>query len=183
MEISLSHRGDYAVRAVLDLAAHYGMGLRKAREIAEEMRIPKNFLSLILADLVREGILDATAGRSGGYTLTRPPEEISLLEIVEIADGAISLKQCLLRGIPCGSDGNCAAHDAWATAQDALVQRLAATNFATIAATNARLRGTPAAVGATPFTGNETPQPAPSPTTPSRRQSARTSTSRLAVRS
>lgn len=182
MEISLSHRGDYAVRAVLDLAAHYGTGLRKAREIAEDMRIPKNFLSLILADLVREGILDATAGRSGGYVLALPPHEISLLRIVEIADGEITLKQCLLRGIPCGSDGYCAAHDAWAAAQDALTARLASTNFATLAIANARLHGTPAAAGASPSTDGVT-QPAPSPTTPSRRQSARTSTSRPAARS
>lgn len=148
MEITLSHRGDYAVRAVLDLASHYGMGLRKAREIAEEMRIPKNFLSLILSDLVREGILLATAGRSGGYELSRPPREISLLEIVEIAEGPITLKQCLLRGIPCGSDGYCAAHEAWTSAQDALIRRLGATNFGSIAIANARLRGTRAAAGA-----------------------------------
>ncbi len=181
MEISLSHRGDYAVRAVLDLSAHYGMGLRKAREIAESMRIPKNFLSLILADLVREGILDATAGRAGGYVLTRPPQDISLLQIVEIADGEITLKQCLLRGIPCGSAGYCAAHDEWAAAQGALTRRLATTNFATLAAANARLLGTPAAAGVGALAGST--QPAPSPTTPSRRQSARTSTSRPDPRS
>lgn len=182
MEITLSHRGDYAVRAVLDLSAHYGMGLRKAREIAEAMRIPKNFLSLILADLVREGILDATAGRAGGYVLTRPPQEISLLQIVEIADGEITLKQCLLRGIPCGSDGYCAAHEEWAAAQGALTRRLATTDFATLAAANARLLGTRAAAGVgAPADGVD--QPAPSPTTPSRRQSARTSTSRVVARS
>lgn len=149
MEITLSSKGDYAVRAVLDLASHYGQGLRKAREIAEAMRIPKNFLSLILADLVREGVLQATTGRGGGYELNRPPREISLLEIVEIADGPIRLEQCLLRGMPCGADGYCAAHSAWAGAQDALVRKLEATNFATIAAANSRLRGTPAEAGTT----------------------------------
>lgn len=147
MEITLSHKGNYAVRAVLDLATHYGHGLRKTREIAEAMQIPRTFLSLILADLVQAGILSATAGRSGGYELTRPPREVSLLAVIEVAEGPIVLTRCVLRGAPCGVAGYCAAHHTWATAQDALVHRLAKTTFATMATANTALRGTRAAAG------------------------------------
>lgn len=147
MEIALSRKGNYAVRAVLDLAVHYGHGLRKAREIAEEMRIPRNFLSLILSDLVRAGVLRATAGPAGGYELVVPPSEVSLLEIVELAEGPIELTRCVLRGAPCGAAGYCAAHDIWTSAQDALVRHLASTTFADIATANEALRGTRAAAG------------------------------------
>jgi Rrf2 family protein len=148
MEITLSSRGDYAVRAVLDLSRYYGRRLRKAREIAEDMRIPKNFLSLILADLVRIGMLHGVVGREGGYELARPPKAITLLDVVEIADGPIELAQCLLRGIPCGSDGYCAAHKTWSAAQDAVRNQLQLTTFAALAEANDGLMGTPAAVGA-----------------------------------
>lgn len=133
VHIALSHRGDYAVRAVLDLAQHYGHGRRKTREIAGAMHIPQNYLSQILADLVSRGLLHATAGQAGGYELTRPPAQISLLAVVELAEGPVSLQRCMLRGIPCGSDGYCAAHEAWAAAQGALSDRLAATTFADLA--------------------------------------------------
>lgn len=148
MDVALSSRGDYAIRAVLDLAQHYGHGPRKAREIARSIHIPKNFLSLILAEFARAGLLAATQGRAGGYELARPPRAISLLEVVELAEGPIHFERCVLRGIPCSSNGTCAAHAAWLNAQQALPGSLARTTFADLARENARRGGTPTAAGA-----------------------------------
>ncbi|MEO8084816.1 MAG: Rrf2 family transcriptional regulator [Ardenticatenales bacterium] len=133
MQISLSKRGDYAVRAVLDLARHAGDGRRKTREIAAAMNIPAGYLSQILAALVQSGLAVATAGREGGYQLARPAESISLLDVIQAMDGPIGVRECLLRGIPCGVDGHCAVHDAWSRAQDALNAELASTGFAELA--------------------------------------------------
>jgi len=134
MQITLGKRGDYAVRAVLDLAQHYGGGLRKTREIANAMHIPPAYLPQILADLVRAGLLDATAGRDGGYRLARSPQAISLLEVVEAAEGPVDMvKECLLRDIPCGREGFCVAHDTWIGAQRALARKLQATSFRQLA--------------------------------------------------
>jgi Rrf2 family protein len=146
MQITLSSKGDYAVRAVLDLAKAYGRR-RKAREIAEAMLIPQNYLAIILAELVRADVLVASAGKDGGYMLARPPREISLLDVVEIAEGSVSLEQCLLRGIPCGERGYCAVHEAWSAAQTALTTKLARTSFAQLARADDALRGTGAAAG------------------------------------
>lgn len=66
MKISLSKKGDYAMRAVLDLAFNRRKGRRKAQEIATSMRIPEKYLAQILPDLVRSGLIVATAGREGG---------------------------------------------------------------------------------------------------------------------
>jgi Rrf2 family protein len=140
VNITLSRRGDYAIRAILDVALHHGAGRRKTREIAEAMNVPPNYLSQILAILVRKGLLVAAAGQDGGYELARPPQDVSLLDVVEAVEGPATLQRCLLRGIPCGSDGTCAVHAAWSGAQQALTDRLAATTFAALAANGNALR-------------------------------------------
>ena len=132
MKISLGKKGDYSVRAVLDLAMNYRKGRRKAQEIATSMRIPPKYLARILADLVRSGLITATAGRDGGYELTRAPSQIRLLDVVEAAEGRIELRECLLRGIPCGRGGTCSVHEDWAEAQEAMTRRLRRTTFAEI---------------------------------------------------
>ncbi len=132
MKITLGKKGDYSVRAVLDLARHFGTGRRKAREIAVSMRIPDKYLARILADLVRCGLLTAVAGRDGGYQLRRAPSQISLLDVVEAAEGEMALRECVVRGIPCGGSDTCAVHQAWSEAQAAVERRLRRTTFAEI---------------------------------------------------
>ena len=132
MQASLGRKGDYSVRAVLDLARHGGER-RKAREIAGEMDIPHRYLTQILANLVQHGLLSAVAGPTGGYTLARPAEEISLLQVVEAAEGPIALEQCVLRGGPCTWEESCPIHIPWARAQNALAVQLAATSFGDLA--------------------------------------------------
>lgn len=133
MKITLSKKGDYSVRAVLDLAVHYRKGRRKAQEIATSMRIPKKYLARILADLARSGLITATAGPGGGYELERPPSRIRLLEVVEASEGPIELRECVLRDVPCEAGQTCAVHEAWSEAQRAMEARLRKTTFAQIA--------------------------------------------------
>lgn len=130
MKISLGKKGDYSVRAVLDLAMSYRKGRRKAQEIATSMRIPEQYLSRVLADLVHSGLIKATAGRDGGYELARPPSQIHLLDVVEAAEGEIELRECLLRGVPCQSNGTCSVHQVWSEAQEAMMRRLRRATFA-----------------------------------------------------
>jgi Rrf2 family protein len=132
VKIALGKKGDYSVRAVLDLGLHYGRGRRKAQEIAASMRIPRKFAPQILANLVRTGLLTATAGRDGGYELSRAPSRICLLDVVVAAEGEVELRRCVLRGIPCGKSDTCAAHEAWSTAQQAMVRQMRRTSIAEI---------------------------------------------------
>ncbi len=129
MRVTLTRKGDYAVRAVVAIAAAHPHR-RKAGDISATMAIPRTFLSRVLATLVSSGVLDAAAGPSGGYTLTRPPEEITLLEVVEAAEGPLELTECVLRGGPCAWEDRCAVHDTWLQAQEAFGARLAATSLA-----------------------------------------------------
>jgi Rrf2 family protein len=133
MRVTLDRRGDYAVRAVLYLALK-SEGLHKAREIAGAMDIPRGFLAQVLADLVRAEILDATAGPSGGYALARPASKITMLAVVEAAEGPVALERCVLRGADCDGTDPCAVHHVWAAAQAAFSLRLAGTTFGDLAA-------------------------------------------------
>ena len=130
MQAALGRRGDYSVRAMLHLARHSGKGRQKAREIAAEMGIPDRFLTQILANLVREGLLTAVAGPDGGYELASDAGEITLLEVVEAAEGPIRLDRCVLRGGACDWTQACPVHEAWTRAQNGMIRELTKTSFA-----------------------------------------------------
>lgn len=139
MQLSLKRKGDYAVRAMISVGRHYGNGLRQARQIATEMHIPYKTLTLILAGLVAEGLLAATHGPRGGYRLARHPDEITLLDIVEAAEGPATFDHCVLRDGPCDWKDTCPVHDTWARTQAALIRELASTSLAEITAIDAAI--------------------------------------------
>ena len=120
MRVVLSFRGDYAVRAMLALASHDGVGWLSAPRIAERMGIPVRFLPHVLADLSRAGLVVGQPGRTGGYRLALPAREIDLLRIVEAVEDDKAPARCVLRGGPCGKDGRCAVHDAFSEATSAM---------------------------------------------------------------
>ena len=102
MDLQLTRRGDYTVRAALSLARTSGSGVyHKLREIAAEMEIPVRYTHEIVTLLVKAGLAEAMAGKQGGYRLVRPPAEITLLEVVEAGDGSMRLDRCALSGGPC----------------------------------------------------------------------------------
>lgn len=134
MRLELGRRADYAIRATVDLARHHGGGRRKARAIAEEMAIPSSYVPQIMAELVRAGLVDSLAGRTGGYSLARSPEQTSLLDVIEAVESEGLPATCILRGGPCRWSDVCAVHVPWSRAQDALVASLASTSLAELVA-------------------------------------------------
>ncbi|MFN8584738.1 MAG: Rrf2 family transcriptional regulator [Dehalococcoidia bacterium] len=139
MQIALGRKGDYSVRAMIDLARHYGDGRRKARQIARTMDIPERYLPQLLAPLVRGGLLTATAGPDGGYALALPPTAISLLQVIELAEGPLESPECVLRGGPCDWEGICPAHDAWVGGRAAVARHLELTTLAELAERDAAI--------------------------------------------
>jgi len=123
MRLELTHRGDYAIRAMIALS-HHEDGRLSVPRIAEEMNIPVAFLPQVMRDLVAAGLVQSAAGRSGGYWLARPATSIAVLEIVESIEGDSRRSTCVLRGTPCGRDGHCDAHDVFFAAQAAMLDRL-----------------------------------------------------------
>jgi Rrf2 family protein len=87
--MKLSHASGYAVQALVSLAAHQGGGLLASHDAAEAHGMSELFLPKVLKPLVRGGILFSKKGRGGGYGLARPPQRITLLEVVEAVDGPL----------------------------------------------------------------------------------------------
>ena len=140
MDLTLSRRGDYVLRAALDLARAWDQGgYRKIREVAEEMDLPRSYTPRILSLLAQAGLATARAGREGGYRLIRSPEEISLLDVVEAGDGNLAPDHCTLRGGPCRWGDVCAVHPAWKKATEALKGALRETSLASVAAVDQAL--------------------------------------------
>ena len=90
--MNLSKRGEYALRALIDLgiARELGRPILPIGEIAEHERIPVKFLEQILLDLKHAGLVASQRGADGGYWLARPPEEITLAEVIRSVEGPIA---------------------------------------------------------------------------------------------
>ncbi len=132
MRIQLTRRGDYAVRAMIELARP-GAGKRTAAALAAATAIPGSFLPQVMGDLVRAGLVENLRGRHGGYRLARAATDVSLLSVVEAVEGDGRRVSCVLRGGPCGRDGTCDVHDAFFRAQEALFGTLAGVSLADVA--------------------------------------------------
>ncbi len=133
MRLELTRRGDYAVRAMIALAAPDGPPLRSVPRIAERMGLPPRFLPQVMRDLVAAGLVASETGRTGGYRLARDPGTITLLQVVEAAEGDTRRLTCVLRGGPCGRDGYCAVHATFAGVQEAVREQLGEVTLAEVA--------------------------------------------------
>ena len=142
MNLSLSRRGDYTLRAALALAAAWDGDRRyvKIREVAADMELPRSYTPQILGALAKAGLAEAKAGREGGYRLTRPPSKITMLEVIETAEGHLLSEHCALRGGPCHWDDVCAFHPTAQKASEAIRATLSKTTLAQVASVDRDLR-------------------------------------------
>ena len=93
----LSQKTRYAIRAMQHLADRYGGGPVQLADIAAEQNIPAKFLTVILSELSRSGIIESTRGREGGYQLIIPPIDITYGDLVRHMRGSLALVPCASR--------------------------------------------------------------------------------------
>jgi Rrf2 family transcriptional regulator, iron-sulfur cluster assembly transcription factor len=133
LDLTLTRRGDYVVRAAIALARASTNGkYRKIREVAREMDIPSTYTPQILGLLAHAGLAEARAGRGGGYRLARDPGEIKLVEVVQAGEGPLRPDRCTLRGGPCRWEKMCALHPAWSAATNAFLESLGTITLASV---------------------------------------------------
>jgi Rrf2 family protein len=112
----LSQSAEYALRAMVHLAEQDGEETRmQSDEIADVLGLPRNYLSKILHELVRSGLLKSTRGPKGGFTLAEPPDQITLERIVGVFDPQLLAdeRRCLMGQEICSDDEPCPAHNRW----------------------------------------------------------------------
>lgn len=90
-----SKKSEYALRALLALTEQFGRKLVQRHEIADQQHIPIEFLEQILLALKNAGLLVSRRGMSGGYSLLKPPDNITLGQVIRILDGPLAPIACV----------------------------------------------------------------------------------------
>ena len=122
MPLIFSKSCEYALRASLYLAQQPRHVL--LREVSERLNIPHHFLSKILQTLTRADVVTSFKGANGGFTLTRPPKDIRLIDIVRAVDGERFLDECVLGFPGCGDATPCPVHSQWKRAKEIILVML-----------------------------------------------------------
>jgi Rrf2 family protein len=120
----ISTKGDYATRAMQDLALRYNQGPIQIDEIARRQHLPVRYLEQILLSLKRAGFLESKRGVSGGYYLAKHPREITLGAIIRATEGPIIPIFCVGSGTReiCIEEPLCSLRDIWADVRDAVIK-------------------------------------------------------------
>lgn len=130
----LTRAGEYAVRCMLYLSC-LGVGkIGSRKEIAQSMDIPAQFLTKIAQQLARAGYIEIVQGPKGGFRLVVPPEEATLLGVIEAVIGEIYLNDCVMRPESCDRSPSCTVYRVWQKARRQLRQTLEETTFASLQA-------------------------------------------------
>lgn len=137
----LTRAGEYAVRCVLHLASRGQGTLCARRDVAERMDIPDQFLGKIAQQLARAGLIEIVQGARGGLRLVVPPDQVTLLDVVEAVIGEIFLNDCVMRPESCDRSHACAVHCVWAKAKDQLRRTLEEATFAVLLKQNDCMAG------------------------------------------
>ncbi|HYP06611.1 MAG TPA: Rrf2 family transcriptional regulator [Bryobacteraceae bacterium] len=91
---TLSKKAKYALRALYYLTPHHGGGPVLISSISAAEKIPHKFLELILLQLRGKGLVESKKGKGGGYYLAKPPDQVTIGEVIRIIDGPLAPLPC-----------------------------------------------------------------------------------------
>ena len=132
--LRLSKKADYALLAMRHLAAQADREAVSAREVAEAYDIPPELLAKVLQQLVRGRLLESHQGMRGGYALAKPARSISVADVIQAIDGALTVTACSEADHSCDQYSKCNIRDPLWKIKDRIVSALAATSVAELAA-------------------------------------------------
>ena len=131
----ITYRGDYALKAVLDLSLHYPHGLTTIHELAKRIDAPVKFLEQILLDLKKGGFIESRRGKVGGFLLSRSPDKITVGEVARFIDGPIEPIACVREGYTdCADIYKCVFRKIWQNVDEATAHIIDKITFAELAA-------------------------------------------------
>ena len=126
--MKLSTKGRYGVSAVYDLALHHGEGPVAVRTIAGRQGISEHYLEQLMGPLRGAGFVKSIRGAQGGYVLGRPPNEISVGDIIRVMEGEIAPVDCLRTDWAghdrCAASCDCVTRGVWENVRNSITQVL-----------------------------------------------------------
>lgn len=139
--MKLSTRGDYAVRALVELSTAPSGAALPLSELAERTRIPSKYLEQILMRLRTARVVRGKRGAHGGYMLARDPEQVTVGEVIRAMEGPLAPSLCASQSAHaacpvyrCPSEESCVMRGLWAEVRDAIAGVVDRTTFGDLAA-------------------------------------------------
>ena len=119
--MKISTKGRYALRMLIELAAHQEQGFMSIKEISEHQNISKKYLEQIVPMLNKSGILRTNRGNKGGYMLAKPPQECTVGDVLRATEGSLAPVTCLEYEVnDCPRAESCATLYVWQGLQKAV---------------------------------------------------------------
>jgi Rrf2 family protein len=122
--MTVSTKGRYGLRLLLDIALHQAQGAVNLGDIAQRQEISPKYLWQVVNPLKAGGVVRVTRGAKGGYVLAKPAERITLCEVLELLEGPVALVDCVSSQGDCDRTADCITREIWceltATIQNAL---------------------------------------------------------------
>ena len=131
----ISTKGRYALRVMLDMAEHGGGEWHRLSDVAQRQQLSKKYLETIMAALSRANLVESAVGKSGGYRLTRSPDQYTVAEILLLTEGSLAPVSCLTPGAPaCERMANCRTYTMWKGLNDLIADYFGKITLADLAA-------------------------------------------------
>ena len=118
--MKLSTKGRYSTRSMLDLALHFGEGPILIKDISKRQQISERYLEQLFIPLRAAGLVRSIRGVHGGFSLTKPPAEIRLSEIIQVTEGSTALVECVNNPGICTRSELCVTRGIWGEMKKAM---------------------------------------------------------------
>ena len=128
--MQITRAGEYGVLGLMCLARRPLGTVVMIDEVSREEQIPKSFAAKIFQSLVKAGLIRSNRGTGGGFTLVKPPEAITVLDVIEAIEGKITFQRCLSEPAACEHQGGCALCGLFEQAQDRVKEVFSRTTLA-----------------------------------------------------
>lgn len=122
--MKLSTRSRYGTRFMVELALHFNQGSIFLKDIAKNEEISEKYLSHLVIPLKASGLISSSRGTHGGYRLAKPPEFITIKDIVQVLEGDISPVECVKNPFVCNKTKDCITREIWKKLDDKILRAL-----------------------------------------------------------
>lgn len=122
--MKISTRSRYGSRLMIDLAQHYGQGPVHISDVAKRQNISIKYLEQIIIPLKKAGLIKSVRGPKGGHMLAKSPDDIRIVDVVEILERGINITPCVKEPQKCERHRECKMRDIWEMATEAIYEKL-----------------------------------------------------------
>jgi len=136
--MKISTKGRYGLRILMDLALHQSEKPRLIRDIAKSQQISEKYISRLVIALRKAGMIRSVRGVNGGFHIAMKPEDITLLNVIEVMEGPLSIVDCVSTPKCCAHSKDCAPREVWCSLNENIRTLMSGTTLADILASYER---------------------------------------------